>query len=253
MFCRITKRKARHKPLPSGVYRDATWRPIYPGATDYCFSGEEILRPARYQLRIALLERLPRASPRRRRIWTVAMIDYWEIVDDFLDTLRRPWYRQASVWGIHEGRIATGLRHHFPGATEAQYRGLLAIVMPKFEPLKAAIIADYRGGEEFPLQHKRIAGDAAQHRPGPSDDARRERPETGRRRRVERVLDQLVSFRSIRDKALARDLVAAGYRQLALKRHPDRGGSAEAMHALTELKDQMLRLLAEEGREDTRR
>ncbi len=36
-------------------------------------------------------------------------------------------------------------------------------------------------------------------------------------------------------------LVAAGYKQLALKRHPDKGGSSEAMHLLREARDILMK------------
>ena len=248
MYCLITRRKATHKPIPTGVYRNATWQPIYPGAADYCFSGQQLLRPAKYQLRIALFENRRRDGRLKKTVWPVAILDYWQIVDDFLDTLRIPWYRQRSVWGINEGLIIEGLRGHFPDAGQPHYQRCLAIIMKKYAPLKAAVIRSYQQSEEYPLQLKRINGEAQRRKSSPSAEAQA-RPDTGPtpRARVEEVLNNLVTFKSIKNKALARELVAAGYRSLAHKCHPDKGGTAEAMHALTELKQQMLALL-ENGR-----
>ena len=246
MYCLITRRKATHKPNPAGVYRNATWQPIFPGAADYCFSGQQVLRPARYQLRIALFENQRQNGRLRKKGWQVALLDYWQIVDDYLDTLRTTWYRQRSVWGINEGRIVEGLREHFPGAEQPHYQRCLAIIMGKYAPFKAEVIRDYQQSEEYPLQLKRINGEVQQRRPQTS-----QRPEAAAgpkpNARVEEVLRNLVSFKSIRNKTLARELVVAGYRSLAHKCHPDKGGTTAAMQELTELKKQMLALL-ENGR-----
>ena len=248
MYCLITRRKAKHKPIFSGVYRNAVWEPIFPGSDDFCFSGQEILRTARCQYRIALQKSVSENGHRRRRVWPLAMIDYWEIVDDYLDTLRTPWHRQASVWGLNEGRIVEGLRHHFPHLAQGEYRRYLSLVMAKFSPIKTQVIEEYRKSEEYPLQRKRINGEARTvetDRPR-ADAAPREEPRrSGKGARFDRVMAGLVSFRSIPNKALAREIVVAGYRRVALRRHPDRGGDAEAMQELTELKNRMMELLEE--------
>ena len=244
MYCLITKRKSKHKPIPSGVYRNAVWEPIFPGSDDFCFSGQQILRPTRYQLRIALQESYVEEGRRRKKVWQVAVLDYWDIVDDYLDTLRTPWHRQKSVWGLNEAKIVEGLRTHFPVAGQKDYGRYLDLIMAKFAPMKAAVIEDYQRSEEFPLQKKRING-ASTRRPS-AREARPERPRNGEAKksaRFERVMDNLVSFKMVKNKELARELVVAGYRSLAHKCHPDKGGSAGSMHELTELKNRMLELL----------
>lgn len=249
MYCLITRRKSKHKPGPSGVYRNAVWQPIYPGSDDFCFSGQEILRPTRYQFRIALQESVHDGGRRRKKVWQVAVLDYWEIVDDHLDTLRTPWHRQSSVWGMNEGKIVEGLRRHFPHARQSDYRRYLSIIMAKFAPLKSGVIEDYQRSEEYPLQKKRINGGFQN---GQADrvetGAGREGRQTRKNERLGRVMDGLVSYQVIRNKTLARAVIVAGYRSLAHKCHPDKGGSDGAMHELTELKNRLLALL-EEGRD----
>ena len=229
MYCLITKRKSKQKPIPSGVYRNAVWQPIFPGSDDFCFSGQEILRPTRHQFRIALQEILSEDGKRRKKVWQVAVLDYWEIVDDYLDTLRTPWHRQASVWGMNEGKIVEGLRRHFPHGGQRDYRRYLAIIMAKFAPIKAGVIDDYRGSEEYPLQKKRINGGFGN---GQADrvetTAGQEGGENRKNRRFGRVMDGLVSYKLIKNKALAKQVIVAGYRTLAHKCHPDKGGGCRS-------------------------
>jgi hypothetical protein len=244
MYCLITRRKSNHKPIPTGVYRNAVWQPIYPGSEDYCFSGQEILRHARYQFRIALQKSVVQDNRRRKKVWQLAIIDFWEIVDDYLDTLRAPWYRQESVWGINEGRIINGLREQFPDAGQAQYKTYLAMIMAKFAQARADVIGAYQKSEEYPLQLHRInhtfqGSRSKGETPGPN----RKKGSRPKKSRVDEVLNNLVSFKFVKNKALAQDIIVAGYRKMAHQRHPDKGGSAEAMHELTELKNQLLKLL----------
>lgn len=248
MYCLITRRKSKHKPIPSGVYRNAVWEPIFPGSDDFCFSGQEILRTTRHHFRIALQKSVSENGRHRKRVWPLAMIDYWDIVDDYLDTLRTPWHRQASVWGMNEGRIVEGLRRHFPHLEQGRYRRYLNLVMAKFAPIKAGVIDEYRKSEEYPLQKKRINGEARSveaDRPQAGASSREEPRRSAKGARFDRVMAGLVSFRSISNKALAREIVVAGYRRMALRRHPDKGGDAEAMQELTELKNRMMELLEE--------
>lgn len=244
MYCLITRRKSKHKPIPSGVYRNAVWQPIYPGSDDFCFSGQEILRPARHQFRIALQESLREGGRRRKKVWQVTLLDYWDIVDDYLDTLRTTWHRQVSVWGMNEGMIVEGLRLHFPHARKSDFRRYLDIIMAKFLPLKAGVIEDYRSSEEYPLQKMRISGDFQNRRTARGGSASDGKVRGEKQKdRFGQVMGNLVSYRFIKNKDLAREVIVAGYRAMAHKCHPDKGGSAEAMHELTELKNRMLELL----------
>jgi hypothetical protein len=98
-----------------------------------------------------------------------------------------------------------------------------------------------RGAREMPASLRSMRGDA---------DREREQRQSKQQQEFRRVLrdvarDDFVQERQRQDeeirlhRELAEELITAGYRALATKLHPDRGGSKEAMTRLTRVRDEL--------------
>jgi len=239
MYCLITKRKVKRKPVGSGVYRNACWEPCYAGSKAYRVTVDEIPREPKYQFRIVLAESYRTGDKLKKRQYPIATLSYWDIVEDFLDTLKREWAWQKDIWGRHEGKIIDGIRNHFPDAGQAEYDIWVRLVLKKFNIVKAGVIEDYKKSEEYPLLQAKLRKENHQ-RPENNHKTRTDDQQQKQREQYDRVFRELVSFRSISNKTMAAEIVNAGYRKMAQTYHPDSGGSVEEMQELNAVKKEML-------------
>ncbi len=249
--CTISRQKLTRSPGPSGVYRNAGWEPCYPGSVEYRFTGDEIEREPMYQYKISLIQTVRNNGQVQKKRFPVATIAYWNIVEDFLDSLQRSRAWQKDVRGIHESRIVDGVKKAFPNANKVEYGQYLNPVFQKFETVKQQVLADYRKSEEYPLQmlkYRKVNGNnsGTDSRSCAGNSSQTENSETrNRQARCDRILKNIVSFKSISNKTMAMEIVTAGYKKMAGKYHPDNGGTVEEMQELNEVKKEMLRLLGE--------
>ena len=251
LSCSISRQKITRRPAPSGVYRNAGWEPCYPGSGEYRFTGEEIERDPMYQYKISLIQTVRNNGHVQKNRFPVATLAYWDIVEDFLDSLRRSRAWQKDVRGIHESRIVDGVKKAFPHADKAEYGQYLNLVFQKFETVKKQVLAEYRKSEEYPLQllkYRKMNGQNSEtdSQSGAGDAFQSQDSQTRTRQaRCDRILKDIVSFKSISNKSMAMEIVSAGYKKMAQKYHPDNGGTVEEMQELNEVKRKMLRLLGE--------
>lgn len=249
--CSITRHKRTCKPGFSGVYRNAGWEPCYPGAGEYRFTGEEIEREPMCQYKISLVQTVRNNGQIQKKRFPVATIAYWDIVEDFLDSLRRSRAWQKDVRGIHESRIVDGIKKTFPHLGHGQCAQYLNLVFQKFETVKKQVLAEYRKSEEYPLQmrkFRKVNGNSGETDPrSAADSAFQTKAGEARNRqaRCDRILKDIVSFKSISNKTMAMEIVTSGYKRMARKYHPDHGGTVEEMQELNAVKKEMLRLLGE--------
>ncbi|MBF0226130.1 MAG: hypothetical protein HQK76_11805 [Desulfobacterales bacterium] len=242
MYCSITKRKSTKKPTSSGVYKNAQWLPCYPGSDQYRFTGEELEREPKYIYTINLVDTYSENGVSKKKKWEIAVIGYWDIVDDFIDTLKRDWAWKKNAWGINEGKIFDGIKKNFSNAGRHDYEKYSKLIFAKVNELKKEIIEEYKNAEEYQLQIQKLSKTNKQN------GSKEENPEYDwdkhkRTYNYQRVFEKMVSSKTLSNKEMALQLINAGFRKLSQKYHPDSGGTVDNMQKLNHLKKEMIEIL----------
>jgi len=245
------KRRPRYR---SKIYKNPKWGPYWQGSDKYELKGEEIQRDPKVKWRILLKEsyRDEQGNVQKRQ-WHIATITYWDIVHDFLDSVRQGWEDM-----IYNESIRCGLEKHFP---EDRLEELWRLIDERYLQIKEATIDEYKKSEEYHwfLQNQKMENSKSNPNRKREERERKQREQEERRKQDEerqrqeyyrhRSQDHERFFKSSsglklsdQEKPVFDRLLKAGYRKLATELHPDHGGDTEEMKILNVLKDKLQEL-----------
>jgi len=234
------KRKTRNNPGPSGIYKGARKTGGKNGKPPK-IEGLEIERALREKWRISLHETTGENGNRRRKQYYVCTVTYWDVVDD-----RYGGPKKGKLFTHAWSRLAA----LFPDRDHAPLRRM---ILERFASVREQVIRDYQQSEEYYFRLIQNLVERKQKEGGGSCKRKPERPEpaekTGEARRS-RNPDQ--EFRVSQPppglngdaKAMALEIIQAGYKKVAAKYHPDTGGDTARMQALNLVRDRLVKLSA---------
>ena len=246
MYCSIIQEQMKRKPRQPYIYKNPVWEASWPGSERFVLAGDQVVREPREKWRI-LLKQSERVDGKAiKRQWHVVTVDYWRIVDDFLlqvnSDLEYSEYNDEYLWDR--------LEKTFP-SMEIKY--LWDLVQAKLAPIVVTVISEYKSSSEYQvfclnkqMKDERNAAEAENAR----EKAKRKAEEDERaRQRSYRYSSNSHSTGngsasqfdlSSDEKQMATSLLNEGYRKLALKHHPDAGGTHKDMVLLNNLKEKLM-------------
>lgn len=235
----MMKRKTRTNPGPSGIYKGSRKISGKNGKPPKV-EGLEVERALREKWRISLYEVTGTNGDRRRKQYYVCTVTYWDVVDDRYGVKKRgklfshAWDRLAAL---------------FPDRDHASLRKL---IVDRFAPIRREVIKDYQASEEYYfrliqnlVESKQKSGEGNGRKQQPKRSKPRSDASDSRqsKKRPENFqLSPAPHGLNGDAKAMALEIIQAGYKKVAAKYHPDTGGDTSRMQALNLVRDRLIKL-----------
>lgn len=164
----------------------------------------------------------------------IATIKYWDIAGGWGDEFLRD--RLIDLYGDNE----------------EMFNYIWNLVEVKYRPIEEEILLEYKQSEEYKYK---VYWENEVKRVNDEIKKQREREEEAKRQQYYDFFRDYSSYYSnsfsssssigvsINNKELAKELIKSGFRQLALKCHPDKGGTTQQFQELNILKEQLEKLM----------
>ncbi len=260
MFCQIDVQPEKRKPYPSRVYANPRWEPLYPGSEKLTLKGDEILREPKQKFRISLCNSRRGDGKMCKHKRHIVTVSYWDIVSDYQNHLR---YRYRSTWkwdfrmvshGFCDCWVNDRLLKKYPNPFEGEIERYVKLIDDKLEPIAVRVVEEYKESDECKWllvniemeNEQREKEEALKREADQKAKEYQERCHQQQRKQYQEFFDwrkRPASLDLNGDVEMAKQLIHQGYRQLATKLHPDKGGDTKDMQVLNAIKDKLLQAI----------